>query len=392
VKRSYRVLICGLGVAGATLGWLLAEFGFEVVIVERAPAPRGGGYIIDFWGAGYDVAERTGVLEALRSASYQIDELRLVGADGRPIAVVGAKAVRAAMGDRFFSLMRGDLAAVLYEQALCKAEVRFGEWVRHAEQDRSGVAVEFAHGHESMFDLVIGAEGVHSSLRAQLFPTIVARPTGLWAASFSAFGYPHRDPGAYVSYATVGRQVARYALRHDQSAFLFVFRAPRTADAPPLHPAAQKQCLHNLFSEAGWECREILARLDGCHELYFDAVAQVRTPRWSKGRIGLVGDAAACPSLLAGEGTSLAMAGAYILARELDRCDGDFPAALARYERRFRPVVERKQKAALRLRGWFAPKSALGLQLRNGLTRLAAAPPFSRLLIGDMVSNRLQLD
>ena len=389
-RRQRKVLIAGLGVAGATRAWWLTEYGFEVTVVERAPAPRTEGYMIDFWGLGYEVAERMGVLGDLRALGYLIDEIRLVKADGGRLATIGAQAVRRAMGDRFFSLMRGDLAGELHRQIAGRAEIRFDDAIRTLDQQGDGVEVEFERGAAATYDLVFGADGVHSACRTAIFPEPCESPLGLWTASFAADAYPKRDPGAYVSFTEVGRQVARYALRGERSAFFFVFRAPEGESAPPHGLLQQKLCLRRVFGGA-WECLDIFERLDAQPELYFDSVDQVRAPAWSRGRVALVGDAAACPSLLAGEGASLAMAGAYVLAGELSRCGDDHAGAFERYERLLRPVVEQKQKGALRLAGWFAPKTAFGLHVRNGLSRLAAAPGFSALLIGDMLASGIEL-
>jgi 2-polyprenyl-6-methoxyphenol hydroxylase-like FAD-dependent oxidoreductase len=389
-QRPRKVLIAGLGVAGATLAWWLAEYGFAVTVIERAAAPRTEGYMIDFWGLGYEVAERMGVLKDLRAIGYLIDEIRLVKSDGERLATIGAQAVRRAMGDRFFSLMRGDLAGELHRRIADRVEIRFDDGVRSLDQHDEGVDVAFERDAAARFDLVFGADGVHSACRAAIFPDPCEIPLGLWTASFAAGAYPKRDPGAYVSFTEVGRQVARYALRDDRSAFFFVFRAPDGQSAPPRALLPQKLCLRKVFGGA-WECLDIFDRLDAQPELYFDSVAQVRAPRWSGGRVALVGDAAYCPSLLAGEGASLAMAGAYVLAGELSRFGRDHAGAFQRYEHLLRPVVEQKQKGALRLAGWFAPKTALGLRVRNGLSRLAAAPGFSALLIGDMVTSGVEL-
>jgi 2-polyprenyl-6-methoxyphenol hydroxylase-like FAD-dependent oxidoreductase len=389
--RRRHILIAGLGVAGATLAWWLTEFGFKVTVVERAPQPRTSGYMIDFWGLGYEVAERMGVIEDLRARGYVIDQIRLVRADGRRLTTIGAEAVRKAMGERFFSLMRGDLADQLRQHVGDRAEIRFGDAITSLRQHKGGVEIEFEQAGEATFDLVIGADGVHSAARAAVVPDNCEHPLGYWTASFSADGYRRLDPDAYVSYTDVGRQVARYALRDGRTAFFFVFRAPEGEPDAPRARHEQELCLRTIFAGGRWECADILERLDERTDLYFDSVSQVRAPRWSSGRVALVGDAAWCPSLLAGEGASLAMAGAYVLAGELDRCDGDHAAAFERYERLLRPAIERKQKGALWLGGWFAPKSALGLAVRDGLSRLASMPIFTPLLIGDMLSGGVVL-
>lgn len=390
VVRKPKVLISGLGVAGSTLAWWLVRRGFSVTIVERAPAPRTGGYMIDFWGPGYEVAERMGVVQALRAVSYSIDKLRLVRSSGRPFAVLDAGALGRVLSGRFFSILRSDLASVLYRRIEDDVEVRFGDQVQLLVQNEKAVHVTFERSRSGTFDLVAGADGVHSPIRQRLFGASFDSPLDYWTASFSSPGYPHRDPDAYVSFTRVGRQVARYALRGDRTAFLFVFRRPAQGRLP-LAVAEQKACLRRLYNGDGWECPEILARLDDAEDLYFDEVAQVRAPNWSKGRIVLVGDAAYGPSLLAGEGASFAMAGAMVLAGELGRAGGDVDEALLRYERHLRRPIERKQRAALGLGGWFAPKTPLGLLVRNGLSRLAAVPALMGLMAGPIVSDGLSL-
>jgi 2-polyprenyl-6-methoxyphenol hydroxylase-like FAD-dependent oxidoreductase len=259
-----------------------------------------------------------------------------------------------------------------------------------AEQD-AGVRVAFEHSRGATFDLVVGADGVHSSTRQRLFGAPCEHALDFWTASFSTDGYPHRDPSAYVTFTDVGRQIGRYALREDRSAFLFVFRRPLGEDAPPKSIAKQKACLQRVFAQDGWECPEILARLDTADDLYFDAVSQAAPPHWSQGRIALVGDAAYCPSLLAGEGASLAMAGAMVLAGELGRAHGDHAEAFLRYERHLRRPIERKQRGALSMGGWFAPKTRRDLFLRDSLSRIAALPGLMGLIVGPLVSDTLSL-
>jgi len=385
-----RVLIAGLGIAGTTLAWWLDRGGWEVTVVERAPAARSGGYMIDFWGAGYDVAVRMGIEAQLRAVAYSIDRLKLVRDDGAPLACIRADAVREFTEGRAISLMRGDLAEALLRHLPDTVEIRFDDHTVHLCERLDTVEVGFASGVSRVFDLVVGADGVHSQIRAALFPESAERALDFWTAAVSVDNYPHRDPGAYVSYTQVGRQVARYALRSGRTAFLFVFRAPRDGTAPPGAVADQLACLRHQFGGGGWECAEILSAVEHGRDLYFDRVAQAAPPAWSRDRIALVGDAAYCPSLLAGEGASLAMVGAYVLAGELNGGE-DVASAFARYERRLRPAIEKTQRGALALGSWFAPKTALGLLARNGLSRLAALPGLDRLLMLGLTRHGLTL-
>ncbi|HUJ63708.1 MAG TPA: FAD-binding domain [Kofleriaceae bacterium] len=384
------VLISGAGIAGPTLAYWLVRRGFDPVIVERAPRFRAGGYILDFWGVGFAVAERMGLVATLRDIGYVIDRLRYVRADGHTSAELGADAVRRALGDRYLSVRRGDLARAIYELVEHDVETIYGDSIAALRDDATGVAVELEHGGTRRFDLVVGCDGLHSAVRTIAFGAHEAfeHYLGYFTASFATAGYPRADPHAYVSFTAPGRQISRYSLRDDLTAFFFVWTPDRRPIVEPGDLATQRRLIAEAFAGDAWaECPEIFARLAACDELYFDAVSQIHVPQWSRGRIALLGDAAFCPSLLAGEGSSFAMAGAYILAGELERCGGDHHAAFARYERQYRPFVERKQQAARRFASTFAPASRLGLFARNQLLRLMNAPK-----LGDWMIRRLAAD
>jgi 2-polyprenyl-6-methoxyphenol hydroxylase-like FAD-dependent oxidoreductase len=191
-------------------------------------------------------------------------------------------------------------------------------------------------------------------------------------AAFETTGYRPRDADVYVMYTQVGQQVARFTMRENRTMFLFVFAEGTAAEVSG--ESAQKRRLHERFGNAGWECPEILRALDAADDLYFDRVSQIRLPEWSRGRVALVGDAAYCVSLLAGQGSALAMAGAYVLAGELRRAGGDYREAFRNYEHRLAPMLSRKQDAAERFAGSFAPRSAFKLLVRNQASKLLSIP------------------
>jgi len=389
-----KVLISGAGIAGPTLAYWLYRRGFEPVIVERAPRFRAGGYILDFWGVGYTVADEMGLLPTLREHGYVIDSLRYLKADGRVRAALNADAVRRAFDGRFVSIRRGDLARAIYDLVDGKVEVIFGDAVTALRRDDHGVDVTFERAGERRFDLIVGCDGLHSAVRRLAFgrQERFERYLGYFTGSFASRGYPHREPGSYVSYTAPGRQISRYALRDELSAFFFVWRRPHKLTFDPHDVDAQKRLLGEAFAADEWlERAEIFARLGAADELYFDAVSQIQMPSWSSGRITLVGDAASCPSLLAGEGSSLAMAGAYILAGELARAGGAHGAAFAAYERCFRPFIEAKQRAARRFAGSFAPKTELGLFLRDQLLKLMNVPGLGDWMLRRFAADRFQL-
>jgi 2-polyprenyl-6-methoxyphenol hydroxylase-like FAD-dependent oxidoreductase len=370
---SLKIGINGTGVAGPALAYWLRESGHEPVLFEKAPALRTGGYLIDFWGLGYEIAERMGLLPTLRERCYVMERLRMVDGEGRVEAEVDMAPMRELLHGRFISLARADLAASLFG-ACDGIPTHFGVGVAGIEQDGRGVVAALSDGRRERFDLIIGADGLHSRVRELAFgpEERFERSLGCYVAAFRLSGYPHRDELTYVSHTVTQRQVARVALRHDETLVLLVCREELIGGAPA--PERRKEALRRAFAGMRWEVPAILDAMDEVDDLYFDRVSQIHLPHWSSGRVGLLGDAAACPSLLAGEGTGLAMIEAYVLAGELRRADGDFPRAFAAYESRLRSFVAGKQKAALRFRGFFAPRTPLALTARNLAVRAMSLP------------------
>ena len=263
------------------------------------------------------------------------------------------------------------------------------------EQSGKCVHVVFESGAERDYDLVVGADGLHSRVREIVFgpENRFEKYLGCKVAAFEVAGYRPRDELVYVLYTELGQQVGRFTLRGDRTFFLFTF-ADEDAVGPSELPS-QKVLLRKRFGKSGWECPQILDALDATQDLYFDRVSQIRMDDrealWSQGRVTLVGDAASCVSLLAGQGTALAMVASYILAGELHRANGDYAEAFARYQGLFAPFVRDKQKAALRFAGFFAPKSQLSLFLRNQVMKLLDISWIADLAIGRDIADKIPL-
>lgn len=388
------VLIAGAGIAGPALAFWLLQSGFDPLLLERAPKFREGGYVIDFWGIGFDVAERMGLIPKLREAGYVNDRITFVGANGGMRSSFGGSAIRRALGDRFLTITRCDLAHAIYGTIDQRIETIFGDGVEAIEQLPDRVNVRLESGTRRPFDLVIGADGLHSAIRTAIFPDAASgkRYLGYYAAAFVTRGYSRRDEHVYLSYAAPGRQISRFALRDDQTGFLFVFAKAEALACRVRDVGMQKRVLLDHFGREPWvEWPEIQRHLERCEDLYFDMVSQIQLPSWSTGRVALVGDAAYCPSLLAGAGSAFAMAGAYILAGELQCAHGDHATAFASYERRFRPFIERKQKEARAFASSFTPKTSLGLFVRDVVLRLGAIPAVGSLLMRQFVVDRFEL-
>lgn len=379
-----KIAINGAGVAGPTLAYWLARGGHEPTLIEQAPQFRTGGYVIDFWGVGYTIAERMGLLNQVRQAGYQVREVRLVDARGRRAGGFSADVFSRMVEDRFTSLPRGDLAAAIFATVDGRVETVFGDGVSAVDEHAAGLRVGFERGAERDFDLLVGADGLHSRVRELVFgpESRFERRLGYRVAAFEVEGYRPRDELVYVSYAKPGRQIARFALRGDRTIFLFVFVEERMEGAEPHGVDDCRAVLRRVFGDAGWECPEILRAMDRVEDIYFDRVSQIKMDTWSRGRVVLIGDAAACASLLAGEGTGLAMLEAYVLAGELGRAGDDYRAGFRRYEERLSAFLDAKQRAAGDFARAFAPRTAVGLWVRRQATRLMAIPAVADLLIG----------
>lgn len=387
------ILISGAGIAGPTLAYWLRQRGFAVTLVEQAPRFREGGYMIDFWGIGYDVAERMNLLPRLRENGYFIQCIKFIDEKNHVRSQLAGDVLRRAIGDRFISLPRGDLASAIFDAVAEKVEIIFDESVTEIREDSTGVEVSFERSAPRRFDLVVGCDGLHSRVREIVFgpEDKFEKYLGYYAASFVTTGYPICDELSYVSYAAPARQISRYALRGDRTAFLFVFAREEPFAKPP-HYLDAKAVLREIFSRDRWiEIPEIMERLENCDDLYFDSVSQIRMPKWSDGRIAFLGDAAYCPSLLAGEGAGFAMAGGYILAGELDRAGGNHIRAFAAYEQRFRSFIERKQGAAVQFAGSFAPRTRFGLFLRDLVLRASSISGVGQWLMRRFVADEFDL-
>ncbi len=377
--------------AGPSLAYWLHRTGHEPTLIERSPHFRTGGYVIDFWGVGYDVAQLMRIDAAVLDAGYRVQSIRSVGSDNQIRASLGVDAFRRAAGGKFTSLPRGDLAAAIYATIEHDVEAIFDDSITAINEHPDGVCVSFSQATTRDFDLVIGADGLHSNVRRLRFgPEMdVERYLGCRVAACVVEGYRPRDDLVYVTYSLPGRSVGRFSLRGDRAMFLFVFRSVH-ADDPGELPA-RKTLLRREFGDAGWECPQILAALDGVEELYFDVVSQIELDRWSLGRTALVGDAAACVSLMAGEGTGLAMTEAYVLAGELASARGDYRRAFDAYEARMRPFVEGKQAAGRKFVPVFATQTRLGILFRDLAMRAMNFRPLAELLLNRSMRDDFEL-
>jgi 2-polyprenyl-6-methoxyphenol hydroxylase-like FAD-dependent oxidoreductase len=362
--QNSTVLISGASVAGPALAYWLGRYGFHPTVVEVAPALRGGGYAVDFRGPAHlTVLERMGVLEELRELQTGGSPLRFVDETGRQLLHLPAEF---AGGD--VEILRTDLSRVLYEHSRDTTEYRFDDSIAAMTQTPDGVQVSFERGAERTFDLVIGADGLHSNVRRLTFGPEAGSVSylGYYLAGWETPNYLNLGPGSLL-YNLPGKLASVGGIHRDptRANTLFVFASPEL-DYDRHDLQQQKKLLADAYAGVGWEVPTLLEALWDADELYFDSISRVDLQPWSAGRVTLVGDAA-CGATLGGMGTGTAIVAAYVLAGELATAAGDHRTALPRYEQAVRGYAQGTQKGGDRTGRFLAPRTRLGMQLRNRL-------------------------
>lgn len=362
------VLVSGGGIAGSTLAYWLARRGFVPTVVERAGDLRSSGSPVDVRGPAVDLAERMGIMARLHDAATHTTRLTFVNGHGRRVGGFSMRAFHQAVG-RDLEVPRADLAAILYEAGRDDAEYLFGDSIASIDQDEDGVDVTFERGAARRFDLVVGADGVHSNVRRLVFgpERHHVRHMGMYVATLP-LGGPADNGQEILQYNTPGKAVTVHpGSGHALAAFMF--RHPAVAGFDHHDIEQHKRLLITAFEGGAWRVPELLDRVRAADDLYFDAVSQVSLPHWSTGRVTLLGDASSCLSLF-GDGSSLAIRGAATLADALATSPHDHEVALRNYETEHRARVTPKQRnmtAATRL---IVPATRLGILGRDALTRL----------------------
>ncbi|MFE1034645.1 FAD-dependent monooxygenase [Streptomyces sp. NPDC058807] len=371
------VLVSGASIAGPAVAFWLRRYGFAVTVVEKSAGLRAGGYPVDVRGTAVEVARRMGILPQLREAHVESRRLTFLDADGGEAAVVHPQAVAGGVEGRDVEVRRGDLAGALYGAVRDEVEFVFDDSVEVLTEHEHGVDVTFRSGVRRSFDLVLGADGLHSRTR-ELVCGPEQRFHHYLGYCFTVFTMPNTFGLSHevLMWNTPGRAAALYAVEDADEVHAFLnFAGPEPGYEVLRDPEAQRDLVATTFADAGWEIPAMVAAMRRASDPFFDTVSQIRMPRWSSGRTALVGDAAYAPSFLTGQGSSLALVGAYVLAASL-AAHRDHTAAFAAYERDLRGFVELNQAQVTEGDAALFPTTAAALERRNARLRaLTASPP-----------------
>ncbi|RJO75196.1 FAD-dependent oxidoreductase [Nocardia panacis] len=377
MPNSRNVLISGASIAGPALAYWLQRNGLRPTVVERAPAPRPGGNGVDLRGASIGIAERMGILPTLRARATDIRDLVFVDAAGDIAATIPTSSFNAP-GD--LEIRRGDLSEALHA-ATGDVEYRYDDTVNSLTQQPDGVAVTFGSGREEMYDLVVGADGLHSRVRN--LAVIPEAEATHHLGYYFAVGEVEPDftaPGAVTLYNEPGRAAGVYrSAAHQDATAIFFFREPLALDFDHHDREAQIALLRRYLDSDGWHVRELVDAAAASAGFYLDAVSQIRIPHWTSGRVALVGDAGYCATLLSGAGATLALEGAHRLAIEL-AATADHRVAFARYEAAMRPIVTKRQRATRVSGALLVPAARSHIRLRNRLAKLLTTEPIAAAL------------
>jgi 2-polyprenyl-6-methoxyphenol hydroxylase-like FAD-dependent oxidoreductase len=372
----FDILISGGGIAGPSLAFWLTRHGHAVTIIEQARELRTGGQAVDFRGPALTVLEKMGLLDTVQAHATSMGSLVLVDCRGREIGRLPAEVLSGEV-----EIHWGTFTRILYEAVRDDVNYRFGVRITALDDDGERVEVTFSDGSSGSYDLVIGADGLHSAARKLVFgpEKHYVTPLGQCFGFFDVenrlqldhCGMAHMDPG---------RTVAIQGIDPDQPARASLLLTDPDVEFDYRDTEGNKKLFAQRFAGMGWEAPQLLDGLADAAEVYFDSIAQVHLDSYARGRICLTGDAAWCASPRSGMGTTLALVGAYVLAHELQRATGDYPAAFDRYQRLMVPYVARCQKLARDAlktdrfsSGWLAV-------VRNAALRMLRIPLVSKLV------------
>jgi 2-polyprenyl-6-methoxyphenol hydroxylase-like FAD-dependent oxidoreductase len=370
------ILISGAGVAGPVVAYWLRRYGFNPTVVEHAPTIRTAGpHAVDLWGAAVGIVERMGILYEVEAARTR-NEIGVQIRPGRPAIELPVGELSTSFSDQGVEIPRFELTQLLYRAGSEEVEYIFGDSVAALQEDASGVRVTFEHAPPRRFDLVIGADGLHSNVRRLVFgPEVRFREyLGGYIAGYAIPNFLGLQ-GRILSYSDVGRVVVMYPVRQSGDArAIFMFRRSAEFEYDYHDAEQQKRLLREVYADSGWEVPRLLSYLQDSSAFYFDSISRIRMEAWSRGRVALVGDAGYAPGAGVGGGTSLAVVAAYALAGEL-AVAGDHTAGFRNYERAIRDAVVRSRAIGPTLISTLIPRSRARIWLGQQALRLLLRLP-----------------
>lgn len=342
--KNKNILISGAGIAGLTLAYWLKKYGFTPTLVEKYPSLRTEGYKLDIRGRGVDVVKRMGLWQEIMEARTDIQKALFVDSTGKVVRETTAN-LSGVREEGDTEIVRGALCEILFKQ-VGDVPCLFGDSIKNISQNDNGVEVEFEKSQKQQFDLVIGADGLHSRVRKLAFgeESAFLRELGLYISFYSIPNFLNLDR-VEIEYHTHKRFAIAYCPRDGMAKAGFAFTSPRP-QRDLSDQGEQKAFLQEAFENEGWEIPHLLAWMKTAPDFYFDCMAQVHMPHWTTGRVALVGDAGYAVAPIAGQGNSVALVGAYVLAGELAEAEGDYLRAFRQYEENLALFVERNQKLA----------------------------------------------
>ncbi|WP_025144273.1 FAD-dependent monooxygenase [Pedobacter jeongneungensis] len=370
--KNKKILISGASIAGPTLAYWLNRYGFNVTIIERAPELRLGGQNIDVKGPAEKIAIQMGIEKKIREKNTTEMGQRFVTKQNKLIAEFSKESALSMTQE--LEILRGDLVQILYDSTIADVNYIFGDYITNLKEHESGIAVTFSSGKNTSFDLLLIAEGIGSSTRKIAFrkqPTF--KFLGLYTAYLTIAKAPSDSQWSRWCNAEKG---IVYLLRPDNygSTRASITFTALEHEYTGLSIEEQKNVLVKRISGSGFESERLVEEIQKSKDLYFDRISQVNSPEWSEGRVAMIGDAAYCATPIAGKGTDLAMAGAYILAGELFTSD-NYQQAFENYENKMRPYVSKCQKLPPGIPKIVYPQSKLGLRILNTVISIVGSKP-----------------